>query len=410
VLTNEDVGVTILGFTVSDELIHEVLADDPGMPMQTHTFAWGVVNALTSAGCRVTLLSAMPVATYPRNPHVLFRGGRFNADGIEGILMGFVNLPGAKHLTRLLGASAAGVKATRRWKGEVLLIHGVHTPFLWAGLLLARLRGLTVVPILTDPPGVRGPDDGPFTRLLRKIDVGLARWALGRCDGVVALTRALAEDFARGRPSLIVEGILNPPKTPVAGGSSSADRDTFEVVYAGGLTRAYGVDRLVEAIKTMPDPNVRLRTFGRGELEGWIAEQSTRDLRICPPGFLAREQLARQLADANVLVNPRPVHEDFAKYSFPSKLIEYMWAGVPVVTTRLPGIPPDYEGRLVISDSDTVEGLRSAIVRVMTMPPEAAAALGAAGSAFVRATRNVEVRGTLIREFLLGLSVKARPQ
>jgi glycosyltransferase involved in cell wall biosynthesis len=285
-----------------------------------------------------------------------------------------------------------------RWQTQVLLIHGVHTPFLWFGVLAGRLRGLTVVPVLTDPPGVAGSDDGVLIKVLRRVDARLVRLALARCDGVVALTQALADDFAPGRPCLVMDGILNAPSLTTHNGHLR--RDTFDIAYAGGLTRAYGVDRLVEAVRAMHDPRVRLRIFGRGELDGWLREQASMDGRIQPPEFLEQEDLARELSRADVLVNPRPADQDFVKYSFPSKVIEYLSMGVPIVTTRLAGIPADYEGRLVFAESDTVEGLRGAISRVLAMPGAEAHALGEAGAEFVRVTRGAQAQGARLRRFL----------
>ena len=42
-------------------------------------------------------------------------------------------------------------------------------------------------------------------------------------------------------------------------------------------------------------------------------------------------------------MNPRSADAEYTKYSFPSKTIEYLATGVPVVMNRLPGIPEEYE-------------------------------------------------------------------
>jgi glycosyltransferase involved in cell wall biosynthesis len=398
-----EASVTLLGFTVPTELIQDVLAVDSAMPIQTHTFAWSVVNALRAAGCRVTLLSTLPVSTYPNNPKILLRSQAFVSNGVDGMLLGFVNLLGIKHVTRFLNACRLCPAVFDRSGSRTLLIHGVHTPFLWYGVL-ARRRGLTVVPILTDPPGIAGPNEGRLLRFLRRMDVLLVKSALRRLDGVVALTNALAEDFAGGRPNLVVDGILNPPAISPRGsggcGCTGAIDRPFSIAYAGGLSRAYGIDRLVEAVHGIPDANIQLLVFGRGELEDWISSRSAVDRRIRPPEFLPRQLLAVRLADVDVLVNPRPIDQGFVRHSFPSKLIEYMSVGRPVVTTRLPGIPADYHKWLIFSETDAVDDIRSAINRVRAMPPEEADSIGSAGAAFIRRTRNASTQGHRIRRFL----------
>ncbi|MFC3501710.1 glycosyltransferase [Micromonospora krabiensis] len=387
--------VTLLGFTVPDEVLADATARDVVHATQTHTFAWALVTALRASGCQVRLLSAAPVSTWPRNRRVLFHGGPFDHDGVKGRLLGFVNLLGLKHMTRYLAAR-------RRLAGEldeeeVLLVHGVHAPFLWAGALLARRR-VRVVPVLTDPPGVVLPDDGWLVRLLRRVDVVLVRAALRRCTGVIALTGPLAEDFAPGRPRLVMEGIFH----PATGVGSRVDiaSGVREVVYAGGLSRAYGVDRLVDAFRALPDPDLRLRLFGRGELTPWLREQATVDPRIAPPELLDRTVLADRLARAAVLVNPRPVEQGFVRYSFPSKTIEYLSAGVPVVSTRLPGIPADYLPHLVLAEPDTIDGLREALAHALALTAGEVARRGLAGREFLRLTRSPAAQGRRVKDFL----------
>jgi len=53
------------------------------------------------------------------------------------------------------------------------------------------------------------------------------------------------------------------------------------------------------------------------------------------------------------------------RYSFPSKLIEYMASATPVLTTRLPGIPPEYEPYVYWIEDDSVEGIEHSLRAVM---------------------------------------------
>ncbi|MET8045213.1 glycosyltransferase [Micromonospora sp. NPDC005215] len=391
--------VTLLGFTVPDDLLAEIIARDTGLPTQTHTFAWGLVRSLRAADCPLYLLSAAPVSTWPGNGQIRFRAGRFRQDDVDGHLLAFVNLLGLKHLTRFVAAWRTGGRALRERDADVLLVHGVHSPFLWFGVLRARSRGVRVVPVLTDPPGVALPTDGRLVRLLRGLDVALVRAALARCSGVIALTAALAEDFAPGRPRLVLEGICSadPAGPPVPPGM------TRDIVYAGGLSRAYGVDRLVEAFRGLPGDDLRLCVYGRGELAGWLRDQAAADRRIVPPALLPRPELLPRLARATVLVNPRPVDQDFVRWSFPSKIIEYLAAGVPVVSTRLPGIPEEYAPWLSFAEPDTAAGLQTAVGRVLELPAEEARALGTGGARFVRETRNPAAQGRRMSDFLAGL-------
>jgi glycosyltransferase involved in cell wall biosynthesis len=336
-------------------------------------------------------------------PRVLFRGGPIAADGVHGRSLGFVNLLGAKHVTRFLNCLWSGTRALRRWRPQVLLIHGVHSPHLWFGVLARRLAGVRAVVVLTDPPGVVLPSDGPVARTLKSLDVRLVRAALSSMDGVIALTAALARDYAPRAPRLVLEGISDTrPEQPHAqrrGGTGTT------LLYAGGLSASYGVDRLVEAVKGIDRPGLRLRTLGKGELAGWIDAEA--DPRIAPAEFLPRAEVLAAYRSADLLVQPRPVDQDFVRYSFPSKLLEYLASGTPVLTTRLSGIPGDYEGHVGWIDDDSTEGIRAAIAAALDTPRDELIERGRAAAEFVRSTRGPAAQGRRMREFLgsvLGVS------
>lgn len=392
--------VTLLGFTVTDEDLQEILAHDSNMPTQTHNFAWAVVEALRSSGTDVTLLSVEPVSNYPANPRWFFRGGVFSARGVEGRKLPFVNTLVLKHASRFVACASVGTSALREWRPDVLLVHGVHSPFLFYARICRRLFGLPVAVILTDPPGVVLPTDSPLARRLKGLDISLVRMALSGFDGVVALTESLASHFAPGVAHLVMEGIVEvvPPPAP-----EPQRVTTTRAIYAGGLSAAYGVGRLVDAVRALNRDDVTLSCFGRGELEDWITRVAEADQRIDPPRLVSREQLLAEYAQSDLLVQPRPVDQDFVRFSFPSKLLEYLASGIPVLSTRLPGIPADYEDHVHWADDDSTEGLQAALARVLSIPKDERERRAARARDFIRTTRGYEAQGKRLTRFLAKL-------
>ena len=61
------------------------------------------------------------------------------------------------------------------------------------------------------------------------------------------------------------------------------------------------------------------------------------------------------------MINPRSTLDDFTKYSFPSKTIEYMYSGTPLLTTRLKGIPNEYFDFVFSAENNTEEFFDAAI-------------------------------------------------
>ena len=388
--------IALLGFTVPDDLMAHIRATDASPQAQTHRFAWALAHALQENGAEVALFSAAPVSDFPENRQVVWGVRRFSQDGISGVLLPFLNVTVLKHLTRFLGCWIVAGRRLRRSRPDWLLVHGVHSPFLWFAVAFRRRHDLSLAVVLTDPPGFVRLEDGRLKGLLKRLDIAVVKAALKHCDATVVLAEPLARDFAPGVPHLVVEGMatsLSPPS------SQSTDEGEPTVVYAGGLLEEYGVKDLVLAFRSLPAPSLRLEIYGRGPLEQWLSEQSELDPRIRPVRLVAPDELAGVYARATVLVQPRPVAQGFVAYSFPSKLTEYLASGTVTVSTRLPSIPNDYEPHVVWT-SGGAAGLADALADVLAWPASARASHGAAASRFITSTRSTNAQGARILSFL----------
>ncbi|MDF2999130.1 MAG: glycosyl transferase group 1 [Xanthobacteraceae bacterium] len=366
----------LLGYTVPDEVMAEITAMDPNPPVQTHKFAWALARSLREGFGEVRLLSTLPVQSYPLVRRLLFRRFAFRAGRIEGEAMGFVNLIVLKHLTRFLACLGFTRRIRREWGTDVLFIHGVHSPFLLYGWMMRRL-GLDVVPVLTDPPGVELATDGLVARLLKRLDRRLVLLLLSRASAFVALSPVWREMLPGIGKALIFPGILGRDWLEALATATPARRPAdapVTVVYAGGVSAAYGMDRLLDAAARLPA--VRFLIFGKGD---YVPRVTAGDLaNVEYGGFVDARALALHLMAADILINPRPSGEAFARYSFPSKLIEYVATGRPVLTTRIVSIPSEIAPCFHYIDDESGEGIARAIEALVALGREERLARAAA--------------------------------
>lgn len=361
--------VLLLGFTVPDEVARQLFVLDTSPSVQTHKFGWCLARSLRSGFGNLVLASSCPIQSYPLGRKIIFRGKQFKTEGMDGVLLGFINLIVLKHLTRFLSCLVVLPRLIIRNHVNWLFIHGIHTPYLLFGLL-ARLFGVKLAVVLTDPPGVILATDSVVARVLKRVDVRMVSWALSHADAIIALAPELVQRFAVNKPALVFPGILdsslaNIVQTAPLGAPSG---EPFTILYAGGLSQAYGVDRLIDAVISIVELPVRLKLFGRGDQESRIRELAANDSRFFYGGFVGSEQLVPELLRADVLVNPRPTHEEFSVMSFPSKLIEYLAIGRPVLTTRIASIPVSYRENFFFIDDESPNGMREAILALAAMP------------------------------------------
>lgn len=157
------------------------------------------------------------------------------------------------------------------------------------------------------------------------------------------------------------------------------------LVFVGRLAAEKGVPVLLAALARAREarPSLSLTLVGDGS-DRRLLEQEARDLGLGEAvrfmGYRSQEEVAQILSDSSALVLP-----SFAE-GVPVVLMEAMATGLPVVTTRVAGIPELVEdgvaGRVVAPGDE--EALAQAILDV-TESPATAERMGAAGRARVLA-------------------------
>ena len=399
--------VLLLGFAMPTAEVESVFEIDSFPAIQTHRFAWSFAGALRCAFGEVVLASTMPIQNFPVGKKIFFSGGRFEERAFRGIRLPFINILGLKHFTRFFATLILVPNLTRRHKVASIFIHGVHSPFLLFGLA-ARLFRHNVIVVLTDPPGVEVSTDGMVSRWLKRLDRRSVEWALGRFTGVIALSPGLVERYCGNLPALVVPGIV---EDVLAGGSSEVGSErvkgpVFTIAYAGGLHAAYGVDALVAAIHQMERNDIRLVLYGRGDQQLEIEKLAAEDHRIDYKGFVTGPELFRELREADLLINPRPTETFVSHHSFPSKLIEYLAMGRPVLTTRIPGIPLELADKFFFIDDESVKGIQSAILKIQALDSSALESHCRMARRFILLHSGQNAVGEKIRAFLLSVDHK----
>ena len=125
------------------------------------------------------------------------------------------------------------------------------------------------------------------------------------------------------------------------------EKGNIYFAYSGLLDKQYGLKELVEAFISVEDPRLRLWICGDGNGREYVQEAVKIDPRIEYFGCLKHSEVMEFQRAADILINPRSAEGKFTKYSFPSKTIEYMLAGKPVIAYKLPGIPDEYDDYLL---------------------------------------------------------------
>lgn len=282
------------------------------------------------------------------------------------------------HCLRLLGGDSA------------VIIDCLNQMSGLAGLLAARLRGKHCVGIVTDIPQFFSNGQ----------PLGLAKFLMRHCTDYVFLTEAMNELLnQKGRPHVVLEGHADAAMERCL---PSLDRKAKKRVclYAGRIDLIYGIQRLVEGFRLADLPDTELRIYGSGDFQEELEKISAETPNVFYGGLLLPSQVVEKEMEATLLVNPRPSNEKYVRYSFPSKTMEYMSTGTPVLMTKLPCLPEEYLPYLLFIRDETPQGIAQALRETLRLSDEALFQQGCAARRFVLEQRSNVMQAAKVLEML----------
>lgn len=395
-----------LGFAIPNDEMEKVFNLDNCPQIQTHNFNWNLIKGMElSSELDFTYISSRPVTDYPLFPEKKIRRRKWNVK-INGKLLEiqeipFLNTGILKIITRFLSTLYYSFKrfAFKADKGGVI-VYSVHIPYMLVGFIISRIYKIDYIAIWTDPPSVRTDKESKLKSKLRNIELKVSKYLMKKATKVVALTKYLAEDFAPGKPYIVIEGIVDTNEQIIEEFPINTLPSSFiKIVYTGSLEKRYGVKNIVEGFLLVKNRNVILEVYGRGDYEEELKQISEQNSNVIYKGFVANKEILTIQREADFLINARSSKANFVKYSFPSKTLEYMLSGTPLITTMLPGIPEEYRKYVIVLKDNETETIRKEIENLLEMTSEDKINIGIEAKKFV-AQKDCKCQGDKIIKFI----------
>ncbi|MEK3766891.1 glycosyltransferase [Solibacillus sp. FSL K6-4121] len=263
----------------------------------------------------------------------------------------------------------------------------------FGALVAAKIMKVNTVAIVTDLPenAVGNKKTSNYIkRLVIILYKKFTRLFINGFHSYVILTQQMNDIINRKqKPYVIIEGLVD-KNLKFKDNLLENKHKSKVLLYAGLLEEKYGVNMLVEAFSKNIHLNSELHLYGKGGSEDTIKAFSRKDDRIKYMGLVPNNIIVDEEIRATLLINPRPTDQEFTKYSFPSKNMEYMVSGTPVLTTALPGMPKEYFNHIYIINEETVEGLTNSINYILSLPSNELHKFGLEAKKFVLNEKNNE--------------------
>ncbi len=351
-----------------------------------------MTRGLALNGAQVLALSAPPVSRLT-SERKFVRLPRETKNGVDYRYLPVLQLPVVKHVVTFFSAFFCALGYLS--ETDVVICDGLNIAISSGVRAAARLKRRPCVAIVTDVPEILA---GGRTRTARLNTKQLARF-----DGYVLLTEAMnALVNPNHKPYIVAEGQVDAAMSLRE--NTLSDKTPQKILlYAGMLHAQYGVVALAEAFSRVKDTDARLVFYGDGDATQTLREIVARDERIELKGVADNETVVREELKATLLINPRPSGEAFTAYSFPSKNLEYMVSGTPVLTTKLSGMPREYDDYAYLFTDETVEGMAKTLEETIDLPRETLHEKGQAAKAFVLANKSNKAQANRVLTLLFAL-------
>lgn len=187
------------------------------------------------------------------------------------------------------------------------------------------------------------------------------RWTLSGC---FAVSQRLINQIGNSN-SLLVRGIVS---NQIADICRHKERENV-LLYTGSMDESKGVDYLIEAWKSIEDKgDWTLVLTGNGVFAPLVIEAAKDCSSIHYLGVVTSEQLVNLMSSARIGVNPHRMTTRQGNV-FPFKIIEYLAAGLSVLSTPMLEIEQDLKPGITFTNSDTVNDIADGINSIIHVPP-----------------------------------------
>lgn len=364
---------------------------------------WHIYNGLCqNLNQEIKIFNLLPISSYPQYYNEAFiKESVFDTQyNCENVNIGFCNIKLMRERSKQINV----YKTLRKWISvndmpKTVFIYTASSAFLRAIKKLKKKYDIEVCVIIADLPDMNNLSSkkGWIMNWYEKYFSGKTYELLSYVDSYVLLTEHMAEYMHIQQPYCVMEGIATATEEF---NIPNYDNEIKTVFYAGTLHRKFGVLNLVEAFMQVPSPEYQLILCGAGDCEQEIVEAVQKDSRIKFYGQLPRAEVLKLQSSSTVLVNPRQNNEEFTRYSFPSKNLEYLSSGIPFIAYKLDGIPDEYDDYIQYVEDNTIRTLTKKIVEVCEKTSQERKEIGTRGREFVSCQKNEVIQTQKILSIL----------
>lgn len=398
-MINKLLYITTYSASSEVEKLRKLTGQNPGYAIQK--FSRLLSEGFIKNGVEVSTISILAVSR--KNCKKLFWSTKkCEENGVNFLHAPFINFP----FIRQIGLFLYTIVKVFFWcisnkKEKVVFCDALTRSACLGAIYTCRFMGVKCVGIVTDMPGMVTKKIG--NKFIQDLTDRINKGFITDFDACVFMTKYVNDVLnKKDKPYIILEGSVD-VQMKNSDVEDLPKNNTRDIVYAGCIHERHGLKLLVEAFMRLPQKDIRLVLFGDGPFCEKLDAYISQDPRIIYKGVVPNNEVVDAELRATLLINPRPTHEPFVYYSFPSKNLEYMATGTPVVTTKLPCFPEEYDPYLYYMEDVSVAGFYSSLNAILSLGTEELKEKGRSCKEFVLEKKNNVIQSKRILDLINSL-------
>ena len=355
-----------IGSIYPSNVLEDIIKEQTHADFAAHTFQMGMLEGLSQCYNKIQVITSPVTTTYPNSQKSQYHRKKYelnlNKKEIPVTFTGFINFPFLKLISEYIRVRR---ELKKQLKGnDVVYVYALHTPFLLVVYSLKKHISKICV-IIPDLLEHMSHNNGVIRQFLKAINKRIVNRCLKAFQYYVLFSRFMASELSlEGKKWIVVEGMYAASVLP-----QCVKETKKTILYSGIISKRYGVFDLIEAFYNIDSKDYQLWICGSCDDFNKLNEYIQKDKRVKYLGMLQKNEVRTLQMRATLLVNPRHSYEEFTKFSFPSKTLEYLASGTPTLMCPLPAIPEEYNEHLFYFNDESIDGYRIRIEEICSMDP-----------------------------------------
>lgn len=335
------------------------------------------------------------------------KANKWSRKNEENVDIGFINIPIISQVSKIKNIKYHLKSLINKYKDEdiCILIAAMSTPLMSAAKVAKKLRKnnknkTEIVQIVPDlPQFMNFNNDEKLKNILKKIDYIYMKKYLKFCNKFIFFTEEMSNYLNIKKDYIVIEGISDIDKDYI-----KSKKTKHQIVYAGAINDTFGIYELIEAFKMINTSTFELLLYGNCKNKSKLLSKIKDVKNIKYMGIVSKDELMKIEKESYFMINPRNSIGEYTKYSFPSKTIDYMISGRPVIMYKLHGIPSEYDDHLIyiVDTGNHVNDIYNCLLKCMNMTEKEIEIIGLDAYNFILNNKSYRVQGEKMIKFIRG--------